>query len=85
MNRRYGAALLYGICALMTVAAFFAKDFVFYDFHMEPSDYTYRQTDRPRPASAASNVWFDYGDGGKELLIGVLPRQHSAGAAGNQL
>lgn len=77
MNRRYGAALLYLVCGLLTIAAFFAKDFVLYDFHMEPSDYTYRQTDKPRPASAVSDVWFDYGDGGMELLIGVSDKVDS--------
>ncbi len=71
MKRKYGAALLYMACGLLTVAAFFAKDFVLYDFHMEPSDYTFRLTDQPRPDCAVSDVWFDYGDGGKELLIGV--------------
>ncbi|MCC8060791.1 MAG: 4Fe-4S binding protein [Clostridiales bacterium] len=71
MKRKYGAALLYMVCGLLTVAAFFAKDFVLYDFHMEASDYTFRLTDQARPDAAVPDVWFDYGDGGKEVLIGV--------------
>ena len=71
MKKNYGAVLLYCICGLLTVAAFFATDIVLFDFHLEPTAYSYRETDRPRPASAVSDVWFDYGDDGMELLIGV--------------
>lgn len=49
------------LCALLVIAAFFARDFVLYDFHLEPSYYTYQRTDQARPEGVASDVWFTYG------------------------
>lgn len=69
-KRKIGAALVYAICILLTAAAFFAKDFVLYDFHMMPSDYGYTETDQDRPAQADSSVWFTYGSD-REVQYGV--------------
>lgn len=41
---KYGTAAVYAICALLTLAAFFAKDFVLYDFQMMPANYNYIQS-----------------------------------------
>ena len=55
-KRKIGTALVYFICILLTAAAFFAKDFVLYDYHMMPSDYEYKETDQERPLQADSSV-----------------------------
>ena len=69
-KRKTGTALVYFICILLTAAAFFAKDFVLYDFHMMPSDYEYKETDQERPMQADSSVWFTYGPD-REVQYGV--------------
>lgn len=67
---KIGTALVYFICILLTAAAFFAKNFVLYDFHMMPSDYEYKETDQKRPMQADSSVWFTYGFD-REVQYGV--------------
>jgi len=62
---------VYAVCALLTVAVFFAKDFIFYDFHMEVSDYDYVKSDKERQEQAETSIWFTYGEGGKELQYGM--------------
>ena len=69
-KRKAGTALVYFICILLTAAAFFAKDFVLYDFHMAASDYEYKETDQERPMQADSSVWFTYGSD-REVQYGV--------------
>lgn len=66
---RFGKWLVYFFCGLLTIAAFFAKDFVLYDFHMLPSDYTYAQSKSEKPNQALTPFWFSYG-AGRELLYG---------------
>ena len=45
---KYGTAAVWIICALLTLAALFAKDFVLYDFQMMPANYAYtRSEERP--------------------------------------
>lgn len=63
--------VIYSVCILLTVAAFYAKDFIFFDFHMEVSDYAYMKADGEKPGQADSSVWFAYGSGGKELQYGI--------------
>lgn len=70
-ERRIGTAILCAVCAFFIVSAFFAKDFVLYDFHMEASDYRFTRSEQERPRSAASSVWFSYGSRGKELQYGL--------------
>lgn len=70
-KERIGRLAVYAVCALLTVAAFFAKDFIFYDFHMEVSDYDYVKSDKERPEQAETSIWFTYGEGGKELQYGM--------------
>lgn len=65
---RFGRGIVYVICAMLTIAAFFAGDFVLYQFHMMPSDYSFaRETGHP-PVNADSAVWFTYGSG-KDLTF----------------
>lgn len=62
---------IYIICGLLTLTAFFAKDFLLYDFHMEVSDYSYVQSQGEKPQQASTSVWFSYGDGGRQLQYGM--------------
>lgn len=61
---------VYILCGVLTLAAFFAKDFVLYDFHMDLWDYRVTDTQENRPQQAETSVWFAYGDGGRELQFG---------------
>ncbi len=65
---KYGTVIVYVICALLTLSAFFAKDFVLYDFNMMPSNYTYTQS-TGKPAEAAASLWFTLGPD-RELQFG---------------
>lgn len=65
---KYGTAAVWIICALLTLAAFFAKDFVLYDFQMMPANYAYTQSEK-RPAQASSSLWFTLGPD-RELQYG---------------
>lgn len=66
---RFGRWLVYILCGLLTVTAFFAKDFILYDFHMLPSDYAYTESTQQKPVQAATAFWFAYGSD-RELLYG---------------
>ena len=70
-KRKIGTAIVCAVCAFLVVSAFFAKDFMFYDFHMEASDYRYTRSEEERPRSADSSVWFSYGSQRKELRYGL--------------
>ena len=60
-KRKWGKILVYVICAMLTIAAFFANKLVLYQFHMMPSDYRFvRETGQP-PVKAFSAIWFAYG------------------------
>lgn len=61
--------LVYALCGFLTVAAFFAKDFVLYDFHMMPYDYVYHEDTGEKPSQAATALWFAYG-ADREVLYG---------------
>lgn len=65
---KYGTAAVWIICALLTLAAFFAKDFVLYDFQMMPSNYAYTRSEA-KPAQASSALWFALG-ADRELQYG---------------
>lgn len=65
---KYGTTMVYVICALLTLAAFFAKDFVLYNFQMMPFHYTYTQS-TSKPAQAATSLWFTLGSD-RELQYG---------------
>ena len=65
---KYGTAAVWSICALLTLAAFFAKDFVLYDFQMMSANYAYTRSEE-RPAQAASSLWFTLGPD-RELQYG---------------
>ena len=65
---KYGTAAVWIICALLTLAALFAKDFVLYDFQMMPANYAYTRSEE-RPAQAASSLWFTLGPD-RELQYG---------------
>ena len=66
-ERKIGTAVVCAACAFLIVSAFFAKDFVLYDFHMNVPDYQYAKTEEEKPLSADTSVWFSYGDGGKAV------------------
>lgn len=66
---KIGTAAVYVICALLTIAAFFAKDFVLYDFEMEPSNYRYTESDAERDFHAETSFWFSFGPD-RELQYG---------------
>ncbi len=69
-GRKIGAAVVCAVCAFLIMSAFFAKDFVLYDYHMNVPDYRYAKTEE-KPLSADTSVWFSYGGKGKELYYGV--------------
>ncbi len=66
---KYGTAAVYAICVLLTLAVFFATDFILYDFRMEVTDYSCQKTDTV-PTGADTAVWFDYGTRGRRLFYG---------------
>ena len=66
---KIGTAAVYVICALLTIAAFFAKDFVLYDFEMEPSTYRYTESDAESDFHAETSFWFSFGPD-RELQYG---------------
>ena len=65
---KYGTAAVWLICVLLTLATFFAKDFVLYDFQMMPSNYAYTRSEE-RPAQASSSLWYTLGPD-RELQYG---------------
>ena len=44
-GRKVGTAMVCAVCVCLIVSAFFAKDFVLYDYHMNVSDYHYAKTE----------------------------------------
>ncbi|MDE7184973.1 MAG: hypothetical protein K2O40_10995, partial [Lachnospiraceae bacterium] len=60
-GRKIGTAVVCAVCAFLIVSAFFAKNFVLYDFHMNVPDYHYAKTEEEKPLSADTSVWFSYG------------------------
>lgn len=70
-GRKIGTAMVCAVCVFLIVSAFFAKDFVLYDYHMNVSDYHYAKTEEEKPLSADTSVWFSYGDAGKAVYYGV--------------
>lgn len=66
---RLGKGVIWLFCGLLTLAAFFAKDFVLYDFQMMPSDYAYAESSLEKPVQALTSFWFSYGPD-RELLYG---------------
>lgn len=69
-NVRLGKWLVYLFCGFLTIAAFFAKDFVLYDFHMLPSDYSFAESRSEKPIQALTGGWFSYGSD-RQLLYGL--------------
>ena len=65
---KYGTIAIWLICGLLTLAAFFAKDFVLYDFQMMPSNYAYTPSEE-RPTQASASLWFTLGPD-RELQYG---------------
>lgn len=51
-GRKIGTAMVCAVCVFLIVSAFFAKDFVLYDYHMNVSDYHYAKTEEEKPLSA---------------------------------
>ena len=48
-KRKVGTAIVCAVCVFLIVSAFFAKDFVLYDYHMNVSDYHYTKTEEEKP------------------------------------
>ena len=55
---------------LLVVSAFFAKQFVLYDFHMNASDYRIAAAEGMRPAGADTGVWISFGED-REVQYGL--------------
>ncbi len=70
-GRKIGTAVVCAVCAFLLVSAFFAKDFVLYDFHMNVTDYSYSPMQGEKPQSADTSVWFAYGSLGRMLQYGL--------------
>lgn len=68
------AAFVAVVFVLLTITAFFANDFVLYDFHMNVSDYSYEKTNTV-PKGAATSFWFDYGTHGRNLFYGYTEQK----------
>lgn len=66
-RRKYGIALVCAVSVFLLVSAFFAKDFILYDFHMNVSDYGYSKTEGKKPQSVDTAIWFSFGTNGREL------------------
>lgn len=69
-ERKYGIAIVCAVSVFLLVSAFFAKDFVLYDFHMNVSDYGYSEAEGEKPLSADTSIWFSFGAAGKQLYYG---------------
>lgn len=71
MNKsKWGKRIVWLICGLLTVAAFFAKDFVLYDFHMQPQDYSYAVDTSEKPTQASTSIWYSLGEV-REVRLGL--------------
>lgn len=60
--KKIGQIFVWILCILLTIGAFFAKDFVLFDFHMLPSNYTYVEDSTQKPTYANTAFWFSYGE-----------------------
>lgn len=69
--RKIGTVVVCAVCAFLIISAFFAKDFVLYDFHMNVPDYSYSRMEGEKPKSADTSVWFAYGSSGRMLQYGL--------------
>jgi len=70
MNKyKIAKTLILFVCIILTVFAFFAKDFVLYDFNNAVSNYNYEYTQKERPVQAVTNFWFDINEG-RDLYYG---------------
>lgn len=65
---KWGRITVYIICAMLTIAAFFANRIVLFQFHMMPQDYHFAAETGKPPAKTKSSVWFTYGSG-RELKL----------------
>lgn len=70
-KRKIGLAVLCVVSVFLLVSAFFAKDFVFFDYHMNAQDYSFSITQSEKPTSADTAVWFSFGEAGKALQISL--------------
>ena len=70
-GRKIGVAVVCVVCVFLIVSAFFAKDFVLYDYHMNVLDYRYEKTEEEKPLSANTSIWFSYGNAGKAVYYGI--------------
>lgn len=70
-ERKIGTAIVCIVCVFLMISAFFAKDFVLYDFHMDVPDYNYSRAEGEKPQSAATDLWFSFGSAGRLLQYGL--------------
>lgn len=70
-ERKFGIVIVCAVSVFLLVSAFFAKEFVLYDFHMNVSDYNYSKAEEEKPLSADTSIWFSFGTAGKQLYYGV--------------
>lgn len=70
-KRKYSMAIVCAVGVFLIISAFFAKDFVLYDFHMNVSDYSYSKMEGEKPQSADTSIWFSFGMNGRELYYGL--------------
>lgn len=77
-KRKIGIVIVCIACAFLLISAFFAADFVLYDFHMMPSDYTWEETDQEKPLQADTSLWFTYGSG-REVKFGLSDEINAEG------
>jgi ferredoxin len=67
-KRKYKKWFVYALCAALIFLAFFSAELVFYDFEIEPANYSYSEIEQEQPLQADAFIWFSYGDG-KELFF----------------
>lgn len=70
-ERKYGIAIVCAVSAFLVVSAFFAKNFVLYDFNMNVLDYSYSKMEGEKPQSADTSIWFSFGTNGREFYYGL--------------
>lgn len=58
---KIGRMIVYMICAMLTVSAFFANRIALYQFHMLAADYSFAKGTGTPPQKADTSVWFTYG------------------------
>lgn len=70
-ERKYGIAIVCAVSVFLVVSAFFAKNFVLYDFNMNVLDYSYSKMEGEKPQSADTSIWFSFGTNGREFYYGL--------------